>query len=277
MVSLLTKTFLIWMLTTSHLNQAMQEAESDPTQELLDAMNSGTEDDGDRAIRAIHKGANINVRNEEKYGQTPLHFAVRIDHLPLAQLLVDMKADLTLTDKSRSTPLEYVVRVQSLHRLEFYGCPFIQLFLNNGAQLNGLLHEAACWGDIQRMETLLDNGVDVDTQDSNGCTPLHKDCNFYMAKLLLERGADWEIRNKKGERPSNMDHVSHYPGMLHLIRERRKEIQKQFLAPATIIIHATVVGQERGVAQIIAEYAVPNLEDCGMALKKSIDRVNKKI
>lgn len=56
--------------------------------------------------------------------------------------------------------------------------------------------------DIELMTNLINKGADINIQDNDGNTPLHiVSINNYMncAQLLLERGADLFIVNKKGE------------------------------------------------------------------------------
>jgi len=280
MVSLLATTFLICILSISHLNQAMQEAESDPTQELLNAMKSDfkpTQDDAEKAMRAVIRGANVNVPDEE--ANTPLHFAISINYMPLAELLIKMKADPNMKgDIFYGTPLQHAACVRENGKRGFYKSDLVKLLLDNGARMNNLLHRASHCHEVQLMEILLDKKANIDERsDFAGMVPLHMAYEFSAAKLLLERGADWEIEDNNGQRPSDTNNVFRDPRFLHLIQQRREEIQKQFVAPATIIIHATVVGQEEGIAKIIAEYAVPDLEDCNMALKRSIDKFNQRV
>jgi len=268
MVSLLIKTFLTCILSISYLNQAMQEAESDPTQELLAAMNSGTEDDAEKAMSAVARGANVNVFNEES--NTALFYAMRINHLPLAELLITMKAALERPELGyRSTILTVAGNQQKY--------VFVKLFLAAGAQVGYLLHVASETNHIQLMEILLEHKADVDIQDLDGYTPLHHASEPSVAKLLLERGADWQIKNNQGYRPTDLDCFATDPRMHRLIEERKKGIRKQFEISATTIIHAMPLGQEEGIAKIIAEYAVPDLEDCNMALKRSIDKFNQRV
>jgi len=283
MVSLLTKTFLICMLTTSLVNQAMQEAESDPTQELLDVINYGTKDDAERAMRAIARGANVNVQGES--GDAPLHFAVAINHVPLAELLINMKADLEVKNdwqdeysSTHGTPLDGAIRAVDVGSDDPVDRrDLVMLLLDSGAQVGDLLYVCAIFDKIPLMETLLDKKADVDAQATCGYTALHLAHDFEIVRLLLERGADWDLEDDDGETPLQSNRVFTNPRFLDLIQQRREEIQKQFLVPATVIIHATPVGQEEGIAKIIAEYAVPEVENCNIALKKSIDKFNQRV
>ncbi len=58
--------------------------------------------------------------------------------------------------------------------------------------------------DITAVKQLLDSGTDINKQDGAGFTALHfaaQENNFGIAKLLIERGADLEIRDVYGNTP----------------------------------------------------------------------------
>lgn len=62
---------------------------------------------------------------------------------------------------------------------------------------------AAKKNSLRVAEYLLDEGIDEDSEDRNGETPLMyavREGNIDMAKLLLKNGANKKIKNDKGER-----------------------------------------------------------------------------
>ncbi|HVK58251.1 MAG TPA: ankyrin repeat domain-containing protein [Candidatus Kapabacteria bacterium] len=100
-----------------------------------------------------------------------------------------------------------------------YRVELIQLLLNSGADANsnsnhrrsGPLHYATdgyiavpTWDPKRQVETircLLEAGADIDAQDKNGATPLHRAVRTRSAaavKFLLEAGCDAKVRNKPG-------------------------------------------------------------------------------
>jgi ankyrin repeat protein len=64
----------------------------------------------------------------------------------------------------------------------------------------------AVWGfDTAKAAALIDSGVDVNSPDSRGIYPLVLACSYKdndeMIKLLLEKGADPNVRGPNGETP----------------------------------------------------------------------------
>ena len=71
---------------------------------------------------------------------------------------------------------------------------------------NSPLHSAAYYGDIEMVQVLLDYGVDVNTRNSHGGTPLYFAPNSYSndpgaVRLLLDRGANPNLGTKDGDTP----------------------------------------------------------------------------
>lgn len=69
---------------------------------------------------------------------------------------------------------------------------------------NTPLSEAACYGETEIVEYLLEMGAHLDTRNSQGRTPLWRatyNGHEEVVKMLLEAGADPTIENKDGEPP----------------------------------------------------------------------------
>ncbi|XP_003491648.1 ankyrin repeat domain-containing protein 40-like [Bombus vosnesenskii] len=78
--------------------------------------------------------------------------------------------------------------------------------MENKRILEERLRKAACVGDTDVVQELLNLGVDVNARHSvNGWTPLHWACKkgyLDVAALLLKNGADKNIRSEIGETPA---------------------------------------------------------------------------
>lgn len=74
------------------------------------------------------------------------------------------------------------------------------------------IHLAAALGNTDQLDQFLDKGVDVNTRNHDGVTPLMVAALFGQpgaAELLIDRGADLKIKGNKGETVSNMLQVDH--------------------------------------------------------------------
>ena len=106
-----------------------------------------------------------------------------------------------------------------------YRVEIVKLLLGTGAdanatwnhRLSGPLHYAAdgyiigpAWEATRQVETikcLLSGGANVNAQDKNGATPLHRAVRTRCAaavRVLLARGADPTMRNKSGSTPFHL-------------------------------------------------------------------------
>lgn len=94
---------------------------------------------------------------DEKYGETPLHFAALNDHKDVAEFLLENKADVNAKSKNGSTPL----------------------------------HLAAGKGNKDIVELLLANKADINALDSEGWSPVHSAVVFNQKEtkdLLIAKG-----------------------------------------------------------------------------------------
>ncbi|WP_265035169.1 MULTISPECIES: ankyrin repeat domain-containing protein [unclassified Wolbachia] len=64
------------------------------------------------------------------------------------------------------------------------------------------LYQAVSNCDVDKVKSLIENGIDLNERSSNGNTPLHKAImleNIPVVRLLLSNCAKLFIKNKKGE------------------------------------------------------------------------------
>lgn len=145
----------------------------------------------------------VNVQDEE--GRSSLHNAAEKGFLPVVELLVSKGAKSFKDDKGR-LPIHYATETGI--------CPLVQFFLNQGSSVNETtnndetpLHLAVCEDLTPVVKILLEKNADVNAlaHDSgpyelNG-SPLHMCNNTRMARLLLDNGANIDLRNNKGNSP----------------------------------------------------------------------------
>ena len=117
-------------------------------------------------------------------GDTALHVAAAGYRIEIAKMLLAAGADAKAARNHRSSqPVHYAADGYS---------------------------ENPAWNpkrQVQMIRLLLDAGADMNAQDKNGATPLHRAVRTRCAaavKFLLESGADPKIRNKPGSTPFHL-------------------------------------------------------------------------
>lgn len=122
--------------------------------------------------KLLKTGANIEER--DRYGYTPLMYAVYYDRYDAAKFLIEKHADVNARDASGEFPLLVAVA-------------------NDNAVM---------------VKLLLDNGANVNARNASGMIPLHyaaihskPEKNNNVTALLLERGADASVMDKDGQTP----------------------------------------------------------------------------
>ena len=76
------------------------------------------------------------------------------------------------------------------------------------------IHELVKSNEIRDVERALDDGVDVDSRNQYGATPLHlavQHNDIVLAELLLNRGAKVDARQRQGATPL---HIAAHEGLL---------------------------------------------------------------
>lgn len=149
----------------------------------------------------IDIGADVNITNCKK--KTALHEVAILGHTEIAKLLIDNGADVNAKDKDNATPL---------HKAALVGDTVIaKLLIDNKANINiqddigyTPLHNAAslksCNEDI--IELLINNGANINAIDDEGCTSLHVAAwydNKKIVELLLKYGIDKNIKDEQEE------------------------------------------------------------------------------
>ena len=115
----------------------------------------------------LQKGADVNFKDPDMWGWTPLHIAAHHSHADVAELLIANGADVNAECEGGCTPL----------------------------------HIAAGKGSKSVAELLLAKGADANARDNGGDTPLRWVLTKDVAELLIARGADVNVMNNNGQTP----------------------------------------------------------------------------
>jgi ankyrin repeat protein len=161
-------------------------------------------------------------------GDTILHLAARCGHLPVAELLMSLKAQVNIANEKGRTPLHDAAKSgrDDIARLlvERNADP-------NAKDQNGRtpLHEAAVGGNPEVAQTLVARGANPSAADSHGNTPMHDAAAASaepFVRLLEQTDADVNGRNAQGRTPLHMavagpNHSA--AGYVDLQRQRQDE------------------------------------------------------
>ena len=155
--------------------------------------------DGTFHVRLGHEVANINAQNEIK--ATPLMFAAGSNQTEMMLYLMDHGADLLLETESGGTAMHFAVRSNNSE--------LVAAFLDKAAAMSS----ATAAGDTAStapVEALDQNAITseinlvkiVNHANKQGWAPLHfaaRQGNAAIAKLLIDRGADIDAVEQRGE------------------------------------------------------------------------------
>ena len=109
---------------------------------------------------------------------------------------------------------------------------------------------------IDPAKTLLQNGADINIQDVNGWTSLHKACevgNMEMMELLLSKGASTTKASNKGWVPLHIAALHDHYQIIELLKNRIKGLQLEVRdhEGCTPLILASKKGCNKAITQLI--------------------------
>ena len=161
----------------------------------------------------LEKGADINIRSNNDKKHTPLHLSYN-KPIGVAEYLIKKGADINAVDADGKTPLHLVFdSLTSVEKPSREQIALVNLFIQNGAKINpslktkeakNLLHQTK---SAKLAEFIISQGVDVNSKDENGNTPLHfaVSINYNeLVNLLIRNVVYLKLKNKKGEAPLNI-------------------------------------------------------------------------
>jgi len=170
----------------------------------------------------IQKGADVNVSDDD--GGTALHAAAFLGQYEVAKLLVQKGADVNARKNDGATAMDvlkvdwdttlFIARLLQIQvdreKVEAGRAQIVELLRQHGAQtdfagpVDNDIWTAAGAGNLEAVKQHLAKGVDVDAKNKDEATALHVAAflgQYEVAELLIQKGADVNVRGGKGETP----------------------------------------------------------------------------
>ena len=225
------------------------------------------------AALLLQNGASVADMN--RAGQTPLHTAKTIG---IANLLLAHGADINRLDRDGQTPLVNAAGGKPLSGDEHLDVA--RMLVARGADVNAVAGTSALSGAIETndpelVHRLLDRGATIaptdllraahngilDTGESDGLGVWANRGPTTIARLLLERGADANVQDDKGQTPLIVASLNGDDLMLPLLLAHGANINAQDKDGCTALHWAAGNGQTRVVRFLLVHSANPALRD----------------
>ncbi|MCB9492879.1 MAG: ankyrin repeat domain-containing protein [Epsilonproteobacteria bacterium] len=177
-------------------------------------------------IQKLVEERGVDVNEPNKFGDRPLHYAVRKGDLSVIIYLLGHGAEINIQNNYGETPLDYAIDAEQDHVVKFLIENGAKFTLNHKPERGGksihdtfdgrgkiekafqetLLHVACKHeGNIGRVRELVEaEKADVNARNKFGDTPLHYAClhgDVQVVEYLLEQGAEMNARNCFNETP----------------------------------------------------------------------------
>ena len=159
----------------------------------------------------IDRGANVNLLSEKDLlspmaclaqGRANLNFNEGTFY-KIVSILKKAGGSINRTKDEATPPVKAAIVHGDLDLLDFFMSVHVHIFVED-TDKRSMLHHCSLnpnSNSISVLRRLIDRGLDINGQDSDGNTPLHLALNPFnreIAEYLISAGADEEIKNWKG-------------------------------------------------------------------------------
>ena len=205
----------------------------------------------DKVKAFLESGVDVNAKDDQ--GMTPLHVAAQGGHKEVVEFLLSKDADVKVQNKAGDTPLHSATQPRGI------GVEISRLFIDKGTDLNAKnndgktpldlavtrnrpavaklliekgtavfnIHTAAFAGNLEKVQSFIEAGTDVNAQDETGMTPLLRAVSSEqaeVAKFLVDAGADVNGADKRGYVPLHYALWNMDSDMVKLLLEKGADV-----------------------------------------------------
>ncbi|MBU3628279.1 ankyrin repeat domain-containing protein [Polynucleobacter sp. AP-Reno-20A-A9] len=182
----------------------------------------------------VSKGVSPNSLDAK--GELMLNLAIKDNSEDvIAFLVADKATDVDISNKFGETPL-MIASIEG-------NLPLVKILMQQrNAQINHIgwtpLHYACAKGRLEIAQYLIANGAIVDALSPGNTTPLMmavQSGNEALVKLLLDKGADLQVRNSQGFSAIDIALIYEKPWIAEGLSSRWQKLYKQpYLVPKTL-------------------------------------------